>query len=95
MKSRQKRRSRRVHAVESEVSALKKISTQLDQLIIPGQDLEILADINVKLDRIETNITSIQVEATRRGAMAGAIAGGLSGGIIATAIVLIKARLGL
>ncbi|EPP1150905.1 hypothetical protein ACULTK_004424 [Yersinia enterocolitica] len=95
MKSRQKRRSRRVHAVESEVSALKKISTQLDQLIIPGQDLEILADINVKLERIETNITSIQVEATRRGAMAGAIAGGLSGGIIATAIVLIKARLGL
>ncbi|HDL7686825.1 TPA: hypothetical protein PXP22_001386 [Yersinia enterocolitica] len=95
MKSRQKRRSRRVHAVESEVSALKKISTQLDQLIIPGQDLEILADINVKLDRIETNITSIQVEATRRGAMAGAIAGGLSGGVIATAIVLIKARLGL
>ncbi|EOA2949950.1 hypothetical protein ACHZG5_000410 [Yersinia enterocolitica] len=94
MKSRQKRRSRRVHAVESEVSALKKISTQLDQLIIPGQDLEILADINVKLERIETNITSIQVEATRRGAMAGAIAGGLSGGIIATAIVL-KARLGL
>ncbi|EPP7669464.1 hypothetical protein ACUVNR_004582, partial [Yersinia enterocolitica] len=68
---------------------------QLDQLIIPGQDLEILADINVKLERIETNITSIQVEATRRGAMAGAIAGGLSGGIIATAIVLIKARLGL
>lgn len=95
MKSRQKRRSRRVHAVESEVSALKKISTQLDQLIIPGQELEILADINVKLDRIETNITAIQVEATRRGAMAGAIAGGLSGGIIATAIVLIKARLGL
>ncbi|HEC1649388.1 TPA: hypothetical protein R1156_001299 [Yersinia enterocolitica] len=95
MKSRQKRRSRRVHAVESEVSALKKISTQLDQLIIPGQDLEILADINSKLDRIETNITAIQVEATRRGAVAGAIAGGLSGGIIATAIVLIKARLGL
>ncbi|CNK22782.1 Uncharacterised protein [Yersinia frederiksenii] len=95
MKSRQKRRSRRVHAVESEVSALKKISTQLDQLFIPGQDLEILTDINLKLERIETNITTIQVEATRRGTVAGAIAGGLSGGIIATAIVLIKARLGL
>ncbi|HDM8344595.1 TPA: hypothetical protein ACJ2ST_004123 [Yersinia enterocolitica] len=95
MKSRQKRRSRRVHAVENEVSALKKISTQLDQLIIPGQDLEILTDINLKLDRIETNMTAIQVEATRRGAVAGAIAGSLSGGLIATAIVLIKARLGL
>ncbi|EQB2066955.1 TPA: hypothetical protein PXJ50_001666 [Yersinia enterocolitica] len=95
MKSRQKRRSRRVHAVENEVSALKKISTQLDQLIIPGQDLEILADINFKLDRIETNIITIQTEATRRGAMAGAIAGGLSGGIVTTVIVLIKARLGL
>ncbi|CNI73359.1 Uncharacterised protein [Yersinia pekkanenii] len=95
MKSRQKRRSRRVHVVESEVNALKKISTQLDQLFIPGQDLEILADINLKLERIETNMTAIQVEAPRRGAVAGAIAGGLSGGLIATAIVLIKARLGL
>ncbi|ENQ9729887.1 TPA: hypothetical protein ACPZFO_002175 [Yersinia enterocolitica] len=95
MKPRQKRRSRRVNAVNSEVNALKKISTQLDQLFIPGQDLEILADINLKLDRIETNMTTIQVEATRRGAVAGAIAGGLSGGLIATAIVLIKARLGL
>ncbi len=95
MKPRQKRRSRRVHVVESEVNALKKISTQLDQLFIPGQDLEILADINLKLERIETNMTVIQVEATRRGAVAGAIAGGLSGGLIATAIVLIKARLGL
>ncbi|EKN5087326.1 hypothetical protein ACOZ7N_004587, partial [Yersinia enterocolitica] len=80
MKPRQKRRSRRVNAVNSEVNALKKISTQLDQLFIPGQDLEILADINLKLDRIETNMTAIQVEATRRGAVAGAIAGGLSGG---------------
>lgn len=95
MKPRQKRRSRRVNAVNSEVNALNKISTQLDQLFIPGQDLEILADINLKLDRIETNMTEIQVEATRRGAVAGAIAGGLSGGLIATAIVLIKARLGL
>ncbi|HHA0037764.1 TPA: hypothetical protein ACOEXB_004552, partial [Yersinia enterocolitica] len=67
MKPRQKRRSRRVNAVNSEVNALKKISTQLDQLFIPGQDLEILADINLKLDRIETNMTAIQVEATRRG----------------------------
>lgn len=95
MKPRQKRRSRRVNAVNSEVNALNKISTQLDQLFIPGQDLEILADINLKLDRIETNMTAIQVEATRRGAVAGAIAGSLSGGLIATAIVLIKARLGL
>ncbi|EOI6592730.1 hypothetical protein ACMVCH_004553, partial [Yersinia enterocolitica] len=79
MKPRQKRRSRRVNAVNSEVNALNKISTQLDQLFIPGQDLEILADINLKLDRIETNMTAIQVEATRRGAVAGAIAGGLSG----------------
>lgn len=91
MKPRQKRRSRRVNAVKSE----NKISSQLDQLFIPGQDLEILTDINLKLDRIETNMTAIQVEATRRGAVAGAIAGGLSGGLIATAIVLIKARLGL
>ncbi|AJJ58996.1 hypothetical protein DN756_00990 [Yersinia pseudotuberculosis] len=95
MKPRQKRRSRRVNAVKSEVNALNKISSQLDQLFIPGQDLEILTDINLKLDRIETNMTAIQVEATRRGAVAGAIAGGLSGGLIATAIVLIKARLGL
>jgi hypothetical protein len=95
MKSRQKRRTHRVNAVEHEVNTLKKISSQLESLIIPSQDIEILTDINHKLERIELNISHIQTTATRRGAMAGAIAGGLSGGIIATAIVLIKARLGL
>jgi galactokinase/mevalonate kinase-like predicted kinase len=43
---------------------------------------------NEKLDRLETT-------AAKSGAVAGAISGGVAGGLVATAIVVIRAKLGL
>ena len=59
------------------------------------QELDLLKQIDTKLDRIETRVDNLQEVATKQGAIAGAVAGGIAGGLVATGITLIKARLGL
>jgi hypothetical protein len=58
-------------------------------------ELVMLAEINQRLVRIESNIDQVKEIATRNGAISGAVAGTVSGGLVATGIYLIKARLGL
>lgn len=59
------------------------------------QELELLKQIDSKLDRIESRVDNIQEVATKQGAIAGAVAGGITGGLVTAGIALIKARLGL
>lgn len=94
MKARQKRRTRRIHISAGEQQTLSRISEQLDRLQSPVNP-DILGGINSKLDRIESRLGDINADATRHGAVAGAVAGGLSGGMVAVAIMLIRAKLGL
>ncbi|GAB7214732.1 hypothetical protein E4659_12510 [Dickeya dianthicola] len=98
MKARQKRRVRRVATVTAaDSAALSNISKRLDALQIPAPAPAIdgLADISAQLTRIEHRMDTIESAAVRRGAIAGGVAGGVAGGLITTAILLIKARLGL
>ena len=59
------------------------------------QELDLLKQIDSKLDRIESRVDNIQEVATKQGAIAGAVAGGITGGLVTAGIALIKARLGL
>lgn len=59
------------------------------------QELDLLKQIDSKLDRIENRVDNIQEVATKQGAIAGAVAGGITGGLVTAGIALIKARLGL
>lgn len=90
MNPRKKRRTRRTQSPDA--AALQHISHQLSRLQAPS-DPQVLSDINDKLGRIEHRLNDVQADATRRGAIAGAITGSVAGGIVATAIMLIKARL--
>ncbi|MEG0233783.1 MAG: hypothetical protein RR429_13225 [Hafnia sp.] len=94
MKARHKRRTRRTQQNHSEAAALQRISNQLTRLQTPV-DPDVLSGINAKLDRIELGLTDVQASATRRGAVAGAVAGTLTSSLVVTALMLIKARLGL
>ncbi len=59
------------------------------------QELDLLKQIDSKLDRIESRVDNIQEVATKQWAIAGAVAGGITGGLVTAGIALIKARLGL
>ncbi|MCX8962150.1 hypothetical protein EHW64_13665 [Erwinia psidii] len=93
MKARQKRRNRRCTAAPAEsagLAELSRISARLDRLQAPVNP-DVLFSIDDRLSRIESGMDSIRADASRRGAVAGAVAGS----IVTTAILLIKARLGL
>ena len=89
MKARHKRRTRRTQQNHSEAAALQRISNQLTRLQAPV-DPDVLSGINAKF-----GLADVQASATRRGAVAGAVAGTLTSSLVVTALMLIKARLGL
>ncbi|GJL37195.1 hypothetical protein TUM17576_40150 [Enterobacter hormaechei] len=96
MKARQKRRQRRVIAVQpstqwhSPTDPLLSIQQTLQQLQVQRQpDIQPqLQDISVAVTRIERRMDTMETRVVRQGAIAGA----LSGGVVAAAIALIKAR---
>ncbi len=63
-------------------------------LVRTQQEVDLLKQIDTKLDRIEQRVDNLQEVATKQGAIAGAVAGSITGGLVATGITLIKARLG-
>lgn len=98
MKARRyKRRERRGNPIISDVdnTALNSIKKRLDELQMPVSPVDGLTEITGQLDRIERRMDSIEAAAVRQGAIAGSVAGGITGGLVTTAILLIKARVGL
>lgn len=57
--------------------------------------MQLLLDISNKTDAIDLKLDTVRAEVIKKGAMAGAVAGGISGGIVATAIAVIRTKLGL
>ncbi|HDL8234123.1 TPA: hypothetical protein PXQ89_000732 [Yersinia enterocolitica] len=95
MKARQKRRQRRVTALQPTTpwtpsDPLRSIQQTLHQLQVQRQpDIQPqLQDISVAVTRIERRMDTMETRVVRQGAIAGA----LSGGVVAAAIALIKAR---
>ncbi len=59
------------------------------------QAMDLLQQINSKLDSLDGKVDQIHRDATKAGAVAGGVAGAVSGGLVATGLAFIKAQLGL
>ena len=55
----------------------------------------LLREMSIKMDMANEKLDRLETTAAKSGAVAGAISGGVAGGLVATAIVVIRAKLGL
>ncbi|TKI08924.1 hypothetical protein FCN80_00940 [Martelella alba] len=75
----------------SELSELRRISAQLDDIQLQACAPAVLDGIASQLDQLNKRMDVIDTAAMRRGGIAGA----LSGGMVTTVVLLIKTRLGI
>lgn len=94
MKARTRRRTRRTSVTTpdvppDELTILRHVSAQLEALQQPDLRPE-LGQISGSVLRIEQRIDAME----KRAVLNGAVSGAISGGLVATAIQLIKSRMG-
>lgn len=55
----------------------------------------LLREMSAKMDVANEKLDRLETTAAKSGALAGAVSGGVAGGLVATAVVVIRAKFGL